>query len=107
MASWRNIKWDGNEKLDELSYRLTQLGKALDLNDQHILDTFKLGLSAHVYVNVAHIDGMQVTLNMAKDLQLVQKELYQVQVPYQTFHLWQLQVMMCWVYIKSLTYPNR
>ena len=41
MASWRNIKWDGNEILDEFSYRVTQLGKALGLNDQHILDTFK------------------------------------------------------------------
>ena len=26
MASWRNIKWDGNETLDEFSYRVTQLG---------------------------------------------------------------------------------
>ena len=29
MASWRNIKWDGNETLDECSYRVTQLGKTL------------------------------------------------------------------------------
>ena len=42
MASWRNIIWDGNETLDEFSYRVTQLGKALDLNDQHTLDTFRL-----------------------------------------------------------------
>ena len=37
MASWRNIKWDGSETLDEFSYRVTQLGKTLGLNDQHIL----------------------------------------------------------------------
>ena len=37
MASWRNIKWDGNETLHEFSYRITQLGKALGLNHQHIL----------------------------------------------------------------------
>ena len=50
MASWINIKWDGNETLDEFSYRVTQLGKAVDLNDQHILDTFKLGLPSNIYV---------------------------------------------------------
>ena len=38
MASWRNIKWDGNETLNEFSYSITQLGKTLGLNDQHILD---------------------------------------------------------------------
>ena len=48
MAGWRNIKWDGNETLDEFSYRVTQLGKALGLNDQHILDTFKLGLPSNI-----------------------------------------------------------
>ena len=68
MAGWRNIKWDGNETLDEFSYRVTQLGKALDLNDQHILDTFKLGLPSNIFVNLVHIDGMQATLNMAKRL---------------------------------------
>ena len=66
MASWRNIKWNGNETLDEFSYRVTQLGKALGLNDQHILDTFKLGLPSNFYVNLIHRDGMQATLNMAK-----------------------------------------
>ena len=34
---------DGNETLDEFSYRVTQLGKSLCLNDQNILGTFKLG----------------------------------------------------------------
>ena len=72
MASWRNIKWDGNETL-EFSYRVTQLGKALGLNDQHILDTFKLGLASNIYVNLIHIDGMQATLNMAKRLMAVSK----------------------------------
>ena len=52
MARWRNIKWDGNETLDEFLYRVTQLGKALGLNDQHILDTFKLGLPSNIYVNL-------------------------------------------------------
>ena len=59
MAGWRNIKWDGNETLDEFSYRLTQLGKALGLNDQHILDTFKIRLPSNIYVNLVHIDGMK------------------------------------------------
>ena len=31
MASWRNIKWDGYEILEEVSYRVTQIGKALSL----------------------------------------------------------------------------
>ena len=51
MASWRNIKWDCNKTLDEFSNRVTQLGKALGLNDQHVLDTFKLGLPSNIYVN--------------------------------------------------------
>ena len=63
----------GNETLDECSYRVTQLGKALGLNDQHILDTFKLGLPLNIYVNLVHIDGMQATLNMAKRLMAVSK----------------------------------
>ena len=73
MASWRNIKWDGNETFDEFSYRVTQLGKALGLNDQHILDTFKLGLPSNIYVNLVHIDDMQATLNMTKRLIAVSK----------------------------------
>ena len=73
LASWRNIKWDGNETLDEFSYRVTQLDKALGLNDQHILDTFYLGLPSNIYVNLVHIDGMQATLNMAKRLMAVSK----------------------------------
>ena len=73
MASWRNIKWDGNETLDEFSYRVTQLGKELGLNDQYILDTFKLGLPSNIYVNLVHIDGMQATLNMAKRHGCVQR----------------------------------
>ena len=73
MASWRNIKLDGNETLDEFSYRVTQLGKGLGLNDQHILDTFKLGLPSNIYVNLVHITGMQATLNMAKRLMAVSK----------------------------------
>ena len=73
MASWRNFKKDGNETLDEFSYRVTQLGKVLDLNDQHILDTFKLGLPSNIYVNLIHIDGMQAMLNMAKRLMAVSK----------------------------------
>ena len=73
MASWRNIKCNGNETLDEFSYRATQIGKAPGLNDQHILDTFKLGLPSNIHVNLVHIDGMQATLNMAKRLMLVSK----------------------------------
>ena len=73
MASWRNIKWDVNETLDEFSYRVTQLGKALGLNDQHILGTFKIGLPSNIYVNLVHIDGMQATLNMAKRFMAVSK----------------------------------
>ena len=73
MASWRNIKWDGNETVDEFSYRVTQLDNALGLNDQHILDTFKLGLPSNIYVNLVPIDGMQATLNMAKILMAVSK----------------------------------
>ena len=73
ISSWRNIKWDGNKTLDELSYKVAQLGKALGLNDKHILDTFKLGLSSNIYVNLVHIDGMQATFNMAKRLMAVSK----------------------------------
>ena len=73
MAIWRNIKWNGNETLDEISYRDTQLGKALGLKDQHILDTFKLGLHLNIYVNLVHKDGMQATLNMVKRLMAVSK----------------------------------
>ena len=62
MASWKNVKWDGNETLDEFSYRVTQLGKALGVNDQHFLDTSKLGFPLNIYVNLVHIDGMQATL---------------------------------------------
>ena len=42
VASGRNIKWNGNETLDEFSYRATLLNKTLGLNVQHILDTFKV-----------------------------------------------------------------
>ena len=70
MASWRNIRY---ETFDEFSYRVTQLGMALGLNDQHVLDTFKLGLPSNIYVNLVHIDGMQATLNMAKRLMTVSK----------------------------------
>ena len=93
MTSWRNIRWDGNETLEEFSYRVTQLGKALDLNDQHILDTFKLGLPSNIYVNLVHIDGMQTTLNKAKGPMAVSKGTSLSIVPYQTFHLWELKVM--------------
>ena len=54
-------------------YRVTQLGKTLGLNDQHILDTLKLGLPLHIYVNLVHIDGMQATLNIAKRLMALLK----------------------------------
>ena len=50
MASWKNVKWDGNKTLDELSYR----------------DTIKLGLPSNIYGNLVYIDDMQATLNMAK-----------------------------------------
>ena len=42
-----------------------QTAKALCLDNQHILDTFKLGLPSNIYVKLAHIDGMQATLNIA------------------------------------------
>ena len=73
MASWRNIKWDGNETLDEFSYRVTQLGNALGLNDQLILGNFKLGFPSNICVNLVHIDGMYATLNRAKRLMAVSK----------------------------------
>ena len=66
MASWRNIKWEGNETLDKFSYKVTQQDKALGLNDQHLLDTFKIGFRSNSYVNLVHIYGMQATLNMVK-----------------------------------------
>ena len=68
MANLRNIKWDGNETLDEFLYRVTQLGKALGLNDQHILDTFKLGFPSNIYVNLVHIDCIHATLIMTNRL---------------------------------------
>ena len=75
MVRCRNKTWHGNETLDELSYRVTELGKALGLNDQHILDTFKLGLTSNVYVNLVHIDSIQATLNMAKRPMAISKEM--------------------------------
>ena len=42
------------------------MNRTLSLEDQHFLDTFKLGLPLNVYVNLAHIDHMAVTLNMVK-----------------------------------------
>ena len=73
MASWRNIKWDGYETLAEFSYRVTQLGKTLGLNDQHILDTIKLGFPSNIYVNLVHIDSIKATFNMPKRLMAVSK----------------------------------
>ena len=88
MVSWRHIKWDGHETPDEFSYRVTQLGKALGLNDQHILDTFKVGLPSNICVNLVHIYGMQTTLNMAKRLMTVSRGSSPSASPYQTFHSW-------------------
>ena len=107
MASWRNIKWDGNETLDDFSYRVTKLGKVQGLNNQHILDTFKLGLPSNIYVNLVHIDGIDCN-EYGKMTWMCQKELHQGQVLYQTFHLWQLQAMRGWpqIFIKSQTHPN-
>ena len=109
IASWRNIKWDGNETLDEFSYRVTQLGKALGLNDQHILDTFKLGLPSNIYVNLVHIDGMQARLNMAKRLMYVSKGPSPGASAISNIPFMVLQTMMGWlqVIIKNLTYPNK
>ena len=107
MASLRNIKWDGNETLDEFSYRVTQLGMALGLYDQHILDTFKLRLPSNMYGNLVHIDGMQATLNMAKRHMAVSKGTSPgasaiSNIPF-------MVAMMGWlqVFIKNLTYPNK
>ena len=109
MASWRNIKWDGNETLDDFSYRITQLGKALGLNDQHILDTFKLGLPSNIHVNLVHIDGMQGTLNVAKRLMAVSKgtlpstsAISNIPFMVASSHDGLVQV-----FSKSLTYPNK
>ena len=88
IASWRNIKWDGNETLDEFSYRVTQLGKALGLNDQHIQDTLKLGLPSNIYVNLVHIGGMQATLNMVKRLMAVSKGTSPVASAISNISLW-------------------
>ena len=57
MASWRNVKWDGNETPLN-SHTDTHLGKEIALNDQCILDTFKLGLPSNIYANLVHIHGM-------------------------------------------------
>ena len=65
--------------LDEFSYRVTQLGKALGLNDQHILDTCKLELPSDIYVNLVHIDGMKAILNMVKKTYAVSKEFQKLQ----------------------------
>ena len=73
MTSWGNIKWGGNETLNEFSYRVTQLGKVLHLNDQHILGTFKLRLPSNIYVKLVHIDVMQATLSIAKGPMAVSK----------------------------------
>ena len=73
MVSWRNIKWDGHESLHEFLYRVTQPGQTTRLNDQLILDTFKLGLPSNVYVYLVHIDGMKATLNVAKRHMAVSK----------------------------------
>ena len=54
--------------------RFTQLGKALGLNDQCTLHTFKLVFPLNIYVNLVPIDGTQVTLNIAKRLMAVSKE---------------------------------
>ena len=54
-------------------HTVTQLGKTLALNDQHVLDTFKLGFPSNIYVNLVHIYGMQATLNMAQRLKAVSK----------------------------------
>ena len=43
------------------------------MNDQYILDPFKLGLPSNIYVNLVHIDGMQATFNMARRLMAVSK----------------------------------
>ena len=51
VVSWKNIKWDGNEIPDLLSYRAIFLSKTLGLNIQHIWDTFKLKLPSNIYVN--------------------------------------------------------
>ena len=48
MTGWRNIEWDGNETFDEFSYRVTQLGKAIGLNDQNILDTFQTRITKYL-----------------------------------------------------------
>ena len=58
MASWRNIKWHGNETLHEFSYILPNWAK-------HQLDTFKQGLPSNVCVNLVHIYIMQATMHMA------------------------------------------
>ena len=109
MASWRDIKWNGNDTLDYFSYRVTELGKALGLSDQHILDTFKLGLPSNIYVNFVHIDGMQATLNMAKRLMAVSKATSRGTSSISNIPIMAASTMMDWyqVFIKSLTYPNR
>ena len=68
MTSWRNIMLDGNEILDQFSYRVTLLGKLLVLDDQHNLGTFKQGLPSNVCLNLYHMDDTQTTLNRAKGL---------------------------------------
>ena len=109
MASRRNIKRDDNETLDEFSYRVTQLGKALGLNDKHILDTFKLGLPSNICVNLVHIDDMQATLNMAKRLMAVSKGTLQgaSAISNITFLTALHHYGLAQVFIKCLTYPNR
>ena len=56
-----------------MNFIVTQLCRALGLNDQHVLDTLKLGLPSNIYASLVFIDGMQATLNMAKRLMAVSK----------------------------------
>ena len=67
MASWRNIKWDGNKTCTIFSYRVTQLGRALGLNKQHILDNVQARTTLSVFVNfLVYVDGMPAIFSMKK-----------------------------------------
>ena len=62
-------RWQIGETSGEMNSHMvlliTLFGRAVGFNNQHILDTFKLGLPSNVYINLVYIDGRPATLNMA------------------------------------------
>ena len=78
MVGWRNNKWDGNKTVDEFSYRATQLSRAPGLNNQHIQDTFKLGLPSKCLCKCGSHRWHASTIEDDQSLWLYQREHCQV-----------------------------